>query len=288
VIRIIRPQEPPEVLTEEGRPLVQRMLAEYRADPPGFQDGSKTFAFERDVYGHQEVRERLRDAQHRKCCYCEVRIISESGDIEHFRPKASVQQGPEHRKQSPGYFWLAYSWSNLLYACSRCNREYKRDLFPLEEPSTRADALHDEGSTDRETPLLLDPTAEDPQAFIEFDAERALARGGAPRGRVTIDLLGLNRTMLLEERRDRLESIRERVECLRLVRAGRVQMNGPDAHERLRSMCQAILAATEERAQFSGMIRCAVRRWVAPALDFPCTEEDLLNWALPRVSQPDT
>jgi uncharacterized protein (TIGR02646 family) len=255
------------------------MLAQYLSDPPGYQDGSKVFGFDQSVYGHPEVRRRLLRAQHNKCAYCEVLIVSESGDIEHFRPKAGVRQRQDQPKQSPGYFWLAYTWNNLLYACSRCNREYKRDIFPLEDPATRADAMHDGGSTAGEAPLLLDPTLDDPELHIGFNGERAEPLNGERRGRVTLDVLGLNRNRLLEARWEKLQYIRTRVSCLRLVRAGRIRMDSPEGQEHLRELCREILAAAEPGAQFAGMIRSTVRQWVAPDLEFPCAEEALVAWA---------
>jgi hypothetical protein len=44
-----------------------------------------------------------------------------------------VQVKDEHGNDviHPGYFWLAYHWKNLLPACHICNRNGKRDLFPV-------------------------------------------------------------------------------------------------------------------------------------------------------------
>jgi uncharacterized protein (TIGR02646 family) len=286
VIRIVRPEEPPEVLAKKGAPLVRNMLAEYHADPRSYQYGAKTFDFAQDVYGHADVKRRLSKAQHDKCAYCEVRIVSEAGDVEHFRPKAGVRQGRDHPKQSPGYFWLAYTWSNLLYACSRCNREHKRELFPLEDPTVRADALRDEGSTAGEAPLLLDPTLDAPEFHLRFNGERAEPVRGGRRGRVTIDVLGLNRTRLLEARREKLEDVRKRVNTLRLVREGLFPMDHPEARKHLQELCREILAAADSRAPFAAMIRGAVQQWLASGLEFPCSEERLVAWALSRASLP--
>ena len=259
---------------------MREMVARYRAEPQQYRDGAMTFEFEQGLYGHPNVKQRLATAQWNKCCYCETRIVSEHGDVEHFRPKAGVRQGAGEPLQKPGYFWLVYSWSNLLYACSKCNRTYKRDIFPLEDPASRADALRDEGSTVREAPLLVDPSGEEPEASIEFDEERALPRGSARRGRVTIDLAGLNRMELLAERRERLEAVRLKFNALLLVRAGKIRIEGSEGQSHLRDLCREILTAAEARAVFSSMIRCALWRWLAPAPGFPCSEEELVAWAL--------
>lgn len=282
VIRITRPTEPPAVLAEKGTVLVREMRTRYQEDPHGYREGSKTFAFAQEVYGHPEVKERLATAQHHKCCYCEVWVVSEHGDIEHFRPKARVRQEKGQPHQVPGYFWLAYAWTNLLYACSRCNRDHKKDLFPLVDPTTRADALRGEGSTETETPLLLNPTTENPENHIRFDAERAEPLNGDGRGRVTIDVLGLNRVRLLEARRERLERVRGWVDCLRFIRTqpDRFLVDTPEGQTHLRMVCQQILNLTSSSAPFSAMVRHAVRQWLAPDLEFPCSESALMTWAL--------
>lgn len=53
-----------------------------------------------------------------KCAYCEWHIGS-SGQIDHFRPRAL-------------YWWLAYCYDNLVWACSTCHSNtYKGDRFPV-------------------------------------------------------------------------------------------------------------------------------------------------------------
>jgi hypothetical protein len=124
------------------------------------------------------------------------------------------------------------------------------------------------------------PAAEDPEGYIEFNGERALPRGGARRGRVTIDVIGLNRTKLSTERRDKLEQVRLQFDGLRLMRAGIIRVDNPEGQGYLRRVCRAILAAAEPRAPFAGMMRCALREWLAPEVGFPCSEETLSAWAL--------
>ncbi len=43
-------------------------------------------------------------AQHGKCCYCERKIDLRAGDVEHWRPKAAVQQAEDQPLESPGYY----------------------------------------------------------------------------------------------------------------------------------------------------------------------------------------
>jgi hypothetical protein len=67
-----------------------------------------------------------------KCAYCESVILNtHPGEVEHFRPKGRVRgrDGKVEKvtiggaeTEHPGYWWLAYAWSNLLPCCIDCNR----------------------------------------------------------------------------------------------------------------------------------------------------------------------
>lgn len=82
----------------------------------------------KDDYNREGVKEKLLKIFHHKCAYCEKIVTRRSDDIEHFRPKASVVEDALHT----GYYWLAYIWSNLLLACSECNRTgAKGNYFPI-------------------------------------------------------------------------------------------------------------------------------------------------------------
>ncbi len=74
------------------------------------------------VYGHRAVRSALAACQFGKCCFCESKIQHVmSGEVEHFRPKGGVRQRRSDPLDRPGYYWLAYDWSNLLLSCQSCN-----------------------------------------------------------------------------------------------------------------------------------------------------------------------
>src|SRR5690606_33652023 len=59
-----------------------------------------------DRYKLDDVKAALKSIYHNKCAFCEQRV--EMTHVEHYRPKAI-------------YYWLAYSWDNLLIACHHCN-----------------------------------------------------------------------------------------------------------------------------------------------------------------------
>ena len=207
-------------------------------------DDGERLVFRREVYGL--AKPTLIARQHGKCAFCESKLLHvSSGDVEHFRPKAGWRQAAEEPLQKPGYYWLAYSWDNLLLACSQCNRRHKSNLFPLEDRASRATSPSDDLGLER--PSFVDPGAEDPAEHIGFRAEVAVAR--TVRGRVTVDALGLNRPALVERRADFLqivESMQAAVVAL--------ESNGLDA-TRHRSW---LIRATQDHQQWAAMVRSFV------------------------------
>lgn len=153
---------------------------------------------------------------HDKCAYCETLITpSQHGDVEHFRPKKRVVgddnkpvrvQHPQRGEiNHPGYYWLAYEWSNLFPSCNLCNRRGthgkdrvvagKADFFPV----VGSHAFMP-GQETAEQVLLINPSEVDPMDHLEFYTDGKV-RGRTPIGDRTIDLLGLNvRERLVEER----------------------------------------------------------------------------------------
>ena len=98
-----------------------------------YENGTKSFKFRRNIYSHPSVRQLLKRAHYRKCCFCEGKSNAFApGDVEHYRPKGAVRQAENSIVLLPGYFWLAYSWENLYWCCQICNRSNKRDFSPLE------------------------------------------------------------------------------------------------------------------------------------------------------------
>lgn len=238
MIRVRRPKVVPAILRTKG-------AAARKKDSDAFAGGTRAFDLDAKIYGHKSVKQPLVEAQHHKCCFCESRVTHvSSGHIEHFRPKGGVRQGPNGALKKPGYFWLAYEWTNLLFCCEVCNSRGKKNLFPLSNPAARAHGPGDD--LDAERPMFVDPAHEDPGAHIGFREEYPFAVNGSPRGEATWKALGLDREELAEMRRDHLAMVK----TLKRVRDG----NGPDASE-----AAALLSRlSDEKAQWSAMVRAAV------------------------------
>jgi uncharacterized protein (TIGR02646 family) len=207
MIRLRRPAGVPPILAQEGAAQTGELRRQYDANRAAYQDGTARFTFDSAIYGHHSVKDTLKEMQHRKCCFCEAFVphIS-SGDVEHHRPKAAFCQQDGDALERPGYYWLAYDWENLLFCCEMCNRRHKRNLFPLADPAARV--RDPRQSVAQESPLFVNPAAEDPAQFISFHEEMPFAVAGNQRGAVTIASLGLAREELSDDRLRKLETAR--------------------------------------------------------------------------------
>ena len=251
MIHIRRPRKPPTPLGTKGKKRRAEFCKQYSADPDAYREGVRKFRFLRTIYASRQVKAALLRAQHGKCAFCESKLTHVSyGDVEHFRPKGAIRQAEGGEKLLPGYYWLAYEWSNLFLSCQICNQRFKKELFPLADPSRRARSHND--STQAEGPLLIDPAKDAPETMISFRNEQAYAVGDSPRGSATIECLGLNRAPLLEQRLGRLRSLRSLhgiVAVARRYPADR-QLAGcaADAERQL-------VASRKEEAEYAGMAR---------------------------------
>lgn len=150
------------------------------------------------IYGHEDVKTALRNLQHGICCYCESYYEGTTfGDVEHYRPKGFYQQQKGDKQNRPGYYWLAYKWDNLMYACEKCNRTYKKNYFPLKDPNKRFDK--DLRNISQEEPLLINPYEEkEPERHLTFDENRIVPL--TDEGKASIEYYGLDREELNESR----------------------------------------------------------------------------------------
>lgn len=217
MIRIVRPTKAPKGLMKKGAAQRRKDCRAYNASPSAYRSGRKKFDNKRSIYASREVKEILSTAQHNKCCYCEKRFRAAINlAVEHFRPKTGVRQSRKLEKQCPGYYWLAYEWSNLLLSCQDCNSSWKGILFPLANPKQRARSHRQNISIER--PLLINPvTTPSPRNHIHFrhDAPESLS----VKGRITIDVLGLRRAALREDRLEKLDLLRRSLDLTELAAA---------------------------------------------------------------------
>jgi uncharacterized protein (TIGR02646 family) len=164
----------------------------------------------KEILGYAIVKDELWEEQHYKCCYCEMKVTKSFNDVEHHRPKGSADRLPGSA-ETYGYWWVAFTWDNLLFACASCNRSGKNDLFPLEAGSV---ALRvGQAPPGQEKPLLIHPAKESGIRHIRF-APKTIggetywvpeARNDSARGAATIRVCGLGREEYLELYKDHVD-----------------------------------------------------------------------------------
>ena len=199
MIRLTKPTAP-TVLTTRGLHATNDLCDEYDRSP-AYRRGKKHFTFSNDIYAHDEVKAALRTLQRDKCAFCESKITHIGfGDVEHFRPKGGFRQKDTDPLQYPGYYWLAYQWDNLFLSCQLCNQRFKRERFPVRVQKRRARSH--KADLSKEDSLLIYP-ANAPELYLTFSGEMAVPVKRNTRGRVTIEVMGLNRPELVERRLER-------------------------------------------------------------------------------------
>lgn len=172
MIRIARGFEPPELRQARRIWLARAVLAQQRGDAP-------------TLMGYDVARETLWERQHQKCAWCERPYDQRQQPVEHYRPKGSADRSDLTRSPrrvvpaDAGYWWLAWTWENLLFGCATCNG-IKLDHFPLLAGSNRAttpgsdavlDDAHPAFDLSGELPGLVDPGRDDPTRHITWRPE---------------------------------------------------------------------------------------------------------------------
>ncbi|MEU4027428.1 HNH endonuclease [Streptomyces anulatus] len=151
-----------------------------------------------DLWAHTTVRRRVRDGLlatladmapgHQRCMYCGD---SQGTDIDHFEPKSLAPL-------------RTFEWLNHLLACAYCNSNQKRNTFPRSEK---------DGS-----PLLLDPTLQEPLEHLRLVLPVGTYKGLTPQGDACIAVFGLNdRGVLVDGRRTAYGTAKQSVELWRIA-----------------------------------------------------------------------
>lgn len=135
-------------------------------------------------YNEDSIKERLERETNGKCAYCESKIKHISyGDIEHILPK--------NKEARPD---LYVEWSNLTLACEQCNRSGKRTYY---NPQL----------------LLINPYVDEPDEHFLNMGPLIMPIKGDDRAYITKQALKLNRSALVEQRTERIESVEVLLNC---------------------------------------------------------------------------
>lgn len=151
-------------------------------------------------YKYDDTKKYLKKIYRGKCAFCE----SKEGQlhVEHYRPKQI-------------YYWLAFSWDNLLFACTICNQN-KSTKFEI-IAHTRAtyttsylvNCNNFSAYYDRiENPKLLNPEITDPSKIFKFNINGMITSEDI-RGIYTIETCGLDRDDLNDNRKKILDDFKK-------------------------------------------------------------------------------
>jgi len=153
-------------------------------------------------YKQQDVKDALKTIYSEKCAFCEQKIteckdnnLEEcSSTVEHYRPKSK-------------YYWLAYSWDNLLWCCHRCNQN-KDNHFEIfnthvEYEKSFKDKIHASTKSyqEIEEPKMIHPELESVRDKLNFYDGIICSNDNDERVKYTIETCGLDRDDLNEARK---------------------------------------------------------------------------------------
>ncbi len=230
------------------------------------------------IWRNPELRDSLENCMHKKCWYCETKDIRSDNSIDHFRPKNSVVECPDH----PGYWWLAFDWKNYRFSCTYCNsrridrktgeRGGKHDHFPILNEKQRAKMPSDQIALER--PCLLDPTnANDPRLLYFDQYGQAVPRINQDidpiafcRAKTSIKLYNLNHGKIRQKRAILYRDISDAVEKIDVMRSDR----GCDVDYAMSNLAKMI----NEDAEYSAAARIYLmglrnenRKWLEELLE---------------------
>lgn len=154
-------------------------------------------------YKQTDTQTLLKNIYHNKCAFCEQKV--EQIHIEHYRPKKI-------------YYWLAYSWDNLLLACPTCNIN-KGTHFEISgtfasftnTPENIREINTNRVQWDRiEQPKMINPEVTEPLGSIQFERDGVI-KSVDVRFAYTIDKCKIDRNYLNDERRKLLDNFQRDV-----------------------------------------------------------------------------
>ncbi len=158
---------------------------------------------DKDIYNARyktpDIKDKLSAIYKNKCAYCEQKV--ESFHVEHYRPKQK-------------YYWLAYSWDNLISTCAYCN-EYKSTNFQVASQATlvinhtnlrNINALSNAHDA-VENPTLVNPEVTNPLGKIDFDHDGNILSAD-PKFAYTISICRIDRTYLKDRRKKIFDDLR--------------------------------------------------------------------------------
>ncbi|WP_298516419.1 AAA family ATPase [uncultured Kordia sp.] len=194
-------------------------------------------------YLPNEVSDMLAELFDHKCAFCESHLRRGKPGYEsylnRFRPTKNSQGFDTKEIDQDHYWWLTYEWENLYMICHACQR-FKSNVFPVEGKRATMKTSYDQISK-KENAFLIDPCNEDPSQFFDFNLSTLeiipkqtysypdfllkstdfseQLEANIQRAEATIQILGLNRTDLIDERENIAREIQKELNSLQTIDA---------------------------------------------------------------------
>lgn len=251
-----RPEKPEYLTTHADK--WKRILVDLYDNTPEEKRKDIDFPFNSDVYNHSSVKPALLKAQNATCCYCETRLVGTFGEIEHFRPKDGyVQNKADKTLHKPGYYWLAYEWTNMLVACGVCNNK-KMNYFPIEKKDIRDNAIK-ERRIEIESPYIINPyETSDEEIAKQLGFIGALEIGLTKKGFYTVSCCGLNRPSLTKDRYIMLSKLLVIKDGIALYRAKLGEQGAKMKEQELKDSIKQYL----KEGEYTLMLRCNFKEYI--------------------------
>lgn len=225
-----------------------------RGKYPG-SDESNTF---NKRYKEDDVKEALLEIYRKKCAYCEKDIGDSHYHIEHYRPKSI-------------YYWLAYSWDNLLLCCDRCNT-FKGNSFDIKNAERMIfsekvlSKIHSlcAGYNDLEKPLMVQPELDDVEAQLDFNLNTGHMESKDQRCQYTIDTCHLDRKEANDNRKKIWDDFYKKVKST-LLEISLRKKNSPENKTRigeLRNILRFLVKSFKEEAENPDNPYLSFRRYI--------------------------
>jgi uncharacterized protein (TIGR02646 family) len=123
------------------------------------------------LYKKDDIKDKLNSYYHHKCAYCEQRV--EQIHVEHYRPKK------EKGYDSYAYYWIGFSWDNLLVSCPTCNSKkgnkfrIRNNRVSFVQNVTNINGINclSSGYDLTEEPFIVNPEVTDPNNYIHFSID---------------------------------------------------------------------------------------------------------------------
>ncbi len=122
---------------------------------------SKDVATYDSRYKTDDIKQKLNEIYNCKCAYCETKV--EQYHIEHYRPKSL-------------YYWLVYSWDNLLLCCPFCNENKSASFAAANQADINSISINDihnlrDTYDSLENPEMINPEKTDISSLLKFNKE---------------------------------------------------------------------------------------------------------------------